>query len=131
MRRSKIKKNKYWHIYKLAILFFIVSSSLMFFFLFFTDGRIISPLSSTGPDYSSSEMEKKLYSAGLGFSSIKIASDSSYVVVLSDGGKAIITPRKNINEQISSLQVVLNRLTIEGKKVKVIDFRFDKPVIRL
>ncbi|MEX2013092.1 MAG: hypothetical protein WD967_01680 [Candidatus Levyibacteriota bacterium] len=63
------------------------------------------------------------------FSEIYTATDSSYLVNLEDGGQAIITPRKNIEEQVRSLQIVLSRLTIEGKRFKSLDFRFDKPVI--
>ena len=59
------------------------------------------------------------------------ASDSSYLVDLRDGGQAIISKKKDIQEQINSLQLMLNRLTIEGKRIKTVDFRFDRPILRL
>lgn len=63
------------------------------------------------------------------FFGISIATDSSYMVSLDGGGQAIISPRKNIEEQVRSLQIVLSRLTIEGKRFRSLDFRFDKPVV--
>ncbi len=63
------------------------------------------------------------------FSEISTATDSSYLIHLDGGGTAIISPKKNIEEQVRSLQIVLSRLTIEGKRFKSLDFRFDKPVV--
>lgn len=63
------------------------------------------------------------------FLAVSVASDSSYLVYLQGGAEAIISPKKNLLEQVRSLQIVLSRLTIEGKRFKSLDFRFEKPVI--
>jgi len=134
MRSRKIKRKNKLYLLKsfvLFIVFFSLFFSSYFYFFNFLNIKLISPLGSKIQNSDKDDIERKLSSAGLSYSSVSVASDSSYILTLPEGGKAIITPQKNINEQISSLQLVLNRLTIEGKRIKVIDFRYDKPVIRL
>ena len=58
------------------------------------------------------------------------ASGSSYIVQLKGGKNVIFSTQKGITEQISSLQFILTRLTMEGKLFRQLDLRFDKPVIR-
>ena len=59
------------------------------------------------------------------------SSDASILVTLSSGEEILFSSQKNLELQISSLQLILSRLTIEGKKFTRLDFRFDKPVITL
>lgn len=76
-----------------------------------------------------SEINDLLQESGIAFTSVESANDSSYLVNLKDGGQVIITQNKNVQNQISSLQLILSRLTIEGKRFKSLDFRYDKPVV--
>ena len=94
------------------------------------NNKIISPLAQKYFSFESENISEDLFKAGISFSSVKRSSDSLYIITLSDGGQVIISPSKNIKNQISSLQLMLSRLTIEGKRVKVIDFRYDRPVVR-
>jgi len=50
-------------------------------------------------------------------------------VELRDGGELILSSKKDLENQLSSLQLILSRLTIEGKKLKKLDFRYDNPVV--
>lgn len=88
---------------------------------------IISPLAKT--ESANSNLEKLLLKANVPFAKIQIATDSSYVVYLKDGGYINLSGQKKFSEQISSLQLILHRLTIEGKKFKSLDLRPDTPVI--
>jgi len=88
---------------------------------------IISPLGQNKPSRASS-LEASLRKANIPFSSITPSSDS-YIITLSSGGQVIISSKKDLSTQINSLQLMLNRLTIEGKRIKSLDFRFDKPII--
>ena len=58
-----------------------------------------------------------------------IGQEESIEVELKDGGKVIFSSKKDLKKQITSLQLVLSRLTIEGKKLKILDFRYDNPVV--
>jgi len=98
-----------------------------YLFNYFKKAVIINPLQEQS--ISNIDLEKRLKNAQISFSSIVLESDSAYIISLTQGGKAIVSSKKNIDEQISSLQRILRELTIEGKPFKIIDFRFEKPVV--
>lgn len=111
--------------------FFLLCFSVVyfiFFYLFLGKNLIINPVVKNTEDFSPL-VAKKLARVHILFSSIRQATGSSYLVTLADGGEIVLSLEKNIDKQISSLQPILKQLTIEGKSVKRIDFRFDKPVI--
>lgn len=108
-----------------------VIGGVYFIFPNFFKSNLISPLAQIVFVSDRRLVEQALLKNKILYSSIKTASDSSYLITLSAGGDAIITSKKNINLQISSLQLMLNRLTIEGKRIKSVDFRYDRPVVRL
>jgi len=55
--------------------------------------------------------------------------DNGYLVTLSTDEKIIFSKNKPLDEQISSLQLISSRFTIEGKQFVQLDLRFDRPVI--
>lgn len=59
------------------------------------------------------------------------AEQASYKIVLKDGSEVILSSQKDLKSQLSSLQFILQRLTMEGKLFTQLDLRFDKPVIKL
>jgi len=75
-----------------------------------------------------SDITKKLSENHVSYASV-IANVDSYDVMLADGSEIIFSMSKNIDNQISSLQLILSHLTIEGKRIGRLDFRFDNPVI--
>ena len=115
----------------------IVSSLLIFFIFFgglffisskfFNNGYLLIPLAQN-KIYKTNSIEDILQKNNIQFEKIN-ASDSAHIVLLKDNGEVDISDNKNINSQISSLQLILSRLTIEGKKFKRLDLRFDKPII--
>ena len=110
----------------ISVLFYIVYLAVSFFFP--KKELFISPLSIQKNIYHN-RIDDLLQKSGIAFTSIKDGPDSSYLVTLKDGGQVIITQNKNVQNQISSLQLILSRLTIEGKRFKSLDFRYDKPVV--
>lgn len=103
----------------------------------FVKNSYLSPLSKLQEkNLSQADTENiDLLTDGLKQQKIDVASvkqqDVSYVVTLKDGATIIFSAQKNINSQISSLQVILSRLTMEGRLFRQLDLRFDKPVILL
>ena len=76
------------------------------------------------------ELESILREKKIEIVSSPTASDSAILVNLSNSETLVIfSANKDLLLQISSLQIVLNRLTIEGRKGKKIDLRFDNPVV--
>lgn len=59
----------------------------------------------------------------------KIVSPREIVVWLEDSLQATFSSKKDLAIQLDSLQLILNRTKIEGKKPTRVDLRFEKPVI--
>jgi cell division septal protein FtsQ len=78
-----------------------------------------------------SEVEKALQDKKIFYSSVSKFSGAFYKIKLTDSGEVIISSQKDITKEISSLQYILSRLTMEGKQFSRLDLRFDKPVIVL
>lgn len=57
------------------------------------------------------------------------SSGSAIVVTVSGNGQVFFSRVKDIGSQVDSLQIILTRLTIEGKEFKKIDFQYEKPII--
>ena len=133
MRIRKLKRKGKSFFVKIALpilIFLILSAFLLYklpaFSLF--NKPIISPLAKSKSSQASN-LETLLIKTKITFVSISRSLDY-YTVEISDGGQIFISSKKDLISQISSLQLVLNRLTIEGKRIKSLDFRFDKPVIK-
>lgn len=110
----------------LFIIFSVVAASASYMFARRTE--VVSPLAKK-TSYNPDSIEGQLSKNNIQFSEIKIATDSSYLISLKDEGVVNLSNNKDIQEQITSLQLILARLTIEGKKFKRLDLRFDKPII--
>lgn len=79
----------------------------------------------------SKELEMLLLKNKISLSSINQGPDYSYIVRFKDGEEVIFSSKKSLDPQVTSLQFMLSRLTIEGKRFVRLDLRFDKPVITL
>lgn len=102
----------------------------------------VSPLSmkalNVDNDDPISMLKKNLKQKNIEFTDVKIISatnaaetNSGYLVKLKEGGVVTFSSEKDMAAQISSLQFITARLTMEGKLFTQLDLRFDKPVIVL
>lgn len=99
--------------------------------------RFISPFPasfSSKPGYSHKEaikeLRQELMLQKFSISSIT-PSYESYIVTLENGEEVVFSDKKPFALQVSSLQLILTRLTIEGKAITRVDLRFDKPTVVL
>jgi hypothetical protein len=76
-------------------------------------------------------IEKFLKQHTISYTSITVSSSHAYEVQLEDGGTIFLTSDRDLSEQLSSLQAILSRLTMEGKRFLRLDMRYDRPVIVL
>lgn len=97
----------------------------------------ISPFSLSGDSsykITSSSVEKNiellLKSRSIAYSSLSLE-QQKYTITLKEGEKVFLDANKPLDTQISSLQLLLSRLTIEGKHFETLDFRYNKPIIVL
>jgi len=75
------------------------------------------------------KVEDELTKQNISFGKVLLNSDGSLSVKLRDESEIIFSSKRSVKSQITSLQLMLSRLTIEGKKLKSLDFRFDNPVV--
>lgn len=140
MRKRKIKVYVKKTIFVLCIFLGVfLASTAVLFKLFAQNPKVISPLSLAfskirreilGEDTNKiiAQTEDNLSKHHLLYSSVT-EKDTMLIIAFTDGTEAILTPKKNIEEQIDSLQVTMSRLTIQGKHISRVDVRFERPVV--
>jgi len=116
-------------------LYYLIAALILSLLLFFTGFY----LNKYFPDFLSPlarekfkegiELEKALKKESIKFIKITPQSDLSFLVELIDKEEVIFTSKKDFESQIASLQLIAKQLTIEGKRFKRLDFRYDKPMI--
>lgn len=114
----------------LLIVFFLSNSQNFSFF----PKPIVSPLAFSNKStkiVDRASIERLLSQKKIEYNTVVSATDSSYAVRLADGGEVIFSATKDIAIQISSLQLILSRFTIEGKRLSKLDFRYTNPIIVL
>jgi cell division septal protein FtsQ len=82
-------------------------------------------------DTGKKQIETFMKAQNISYKDISLSGKTTYIVKISDNGNAYITTNKDVSEQLSSLQRIHSRLTMEGKKFSRLDLRYDKPVIVL
>src|ERR1035437_579672 len=131
-RRLKKEKSKYRIRTILILLIFLLLSVAVIEYLYlnFSFGRatFLSPIAKVNQS-KVAVVENALDKKKIPFLSTSYNLDNSFTVELRDGGEVILSSGKDLDSQLSSLQLILSRLTIEGKKLKKLDFRFDNPVV--
>lgn len=145
---KKIKRNKKFLLKKRVIffcaVFFValaVPMGIYGAFSFVGMGKFISPIPKGMQGFvlsqqavslgTKAELEKLLKENNIHYTAIESASQSAVLIRLKSGEDVFFSTKKSYQFQISSLQLVLSRLTIEGKRFSRLDFRFDKPVVAL
>lgn len=96
----------------------------------------ISPLSTLGiqairstEDSDKQELESLLKEKKITYQKVISGPESSYIIHLSEEKQAVVSSNKDMKTQISSLQFILSRLTMEGKLFSRLDLRFEKPIV--
>jgi hypothetical protein len=97
--------------------------------LFISPLPTLRALASASIDDSQAALIKKtLADKSIDYSLVEIK-DSVYVITLANGEHVTLSAKKDIITQISSLQFVLSRLTMEGRQFRTLDLQYDKPII--
>lgn len=70
------------------------------------------------------------YVGGFRVSQVTVSTTEQLITIIFDDGMIIFPASKSVDYLFASLQFLLPQFRIEGKQPVVLDFRFDKPVIR-
>lgn len=133
---SKRRINKYspkqgLKLVLITILFIGIISTLfayLYINFYINTYGFISPLSQN-KETLLVKVEEELEKQSISFGKVSSNSDGSLSVKLKNESEIIFSSKKDVKSQITSLQLMLSRLTIEGKELKSLDFRFDNPVV--
>lgn len=118
----------------MSSLFFLTLLICCAIFLFSRNSLFISPLAhifaSKNEDYIG---EVKTYCQETHLNCIRVEQTDNTTIqaVLDIGVTAYLSTKKDLKNQVASLQQAISQLTIKGKMVKTIDFRFDHVVVSL
>lgn len=142
MKKRKIKKKILFILYSKPAILILISFLLVFvaiFISFFFSGfssSFVSPLPSlqkalgvTTTQNPSHLLKSELASANIVYKEISYPSPESARIVLESGEEVLFSLRKDIEYQVSSLQLIRQRTTIEGKSFQKLDLRYEKPLI--
>ncbi len=122
-------------------LIFVCTSGILFLWFFWHEAQkipFITPITTAqrtaskktivGPD-DTTVITELLKQNNLVSTSVLPASNSGILVTLDSGEQIMFSQNKDLSQQIASLQLIRRQLTIEGKRLIRVDFRFDNPVI--
>jgi len=94
---------------------------------YFKKQALISPL--TGYKTFQEQLKEELKLRSFEIKQFKHEDVGSVEVELNDGLLVYFSSQSEINKQLDSLQLILQRAKIEGRLITTIDLRFDKPVV--
>ena len=93
-----------------------------------SDATLIVPTVQTS---SITDFEKALTRKNIMFETISMASGSSdFVAKLKDGPRVFFSQEKDVDFQVNTLQLIIQRLTIDKRTVISVDLRYDKPIVK-
>lgn len=91
------------------------------------------PLRPTNKEGVKEKLERQLkelaLKEGLRFMGTSMVEEKSLIATFSGQLTCLFDLEKDVSSQLASLQFVLWRSKIEGKKLREVDLRFDKPVV--
>lgn len=128
-KQAKAVRRKRFILLLLILIFLGLSLFLLRQILFREKTLFISPISKLGFSQNA-DFEGKLKKSKIEYENLSFK-NNSYQFHMKGEGMVIISTEKDLDSQLSSLQLTLRQLKIEGKRFKSLDFRFDKPVIVL
>lgn len=131
-RKSKRRIVVFWLLGTAA--FFMVFVSFYSLRVFAKKNVFVSPIPKQNSELQTEHMNTVialLREKQIAFSGVFVFDSTSYMVKLESGEEVFLASAKPLTEQVSSLQLILSRLTIEGKRVSRVDFRFDTPVLTM
>ena len=124
-------------IHKIVLLLLLFTTTLVvcltfFFITISVHGHIISPLGyskkNTTESALVSQVQSECHSEKLVCQHITLQGDT-IELVLDTGVVAYLSPSKSVNQQLASLQKVASQLTINGRQLKSVDFRYSNVVV--
>ncbi len=135
-KRARLRLKIIFFLTYILVLALFVFGLFRFLRSFFDNYQVINPLSQNsgvvcgGKTFAKvyNDLEQSLKENRIDFVSISKYGDSAYLVRIAKDKEVIFSQKLQASRQVSSLQLIQSRLTIEGKDFKRLDFRFSNPI---
>ncbi len=89
---------------------------------------ILNPQSTSS--IGNEDVEKTLRANNIAFQELAISSVSGMIKFRTNDVQVFISSQKKIDEQILTLQAILRRLSLDGKRPTLVDLRYNKPIVK-
>jgi len=134
IRRFKVRSKRKINKGKVGLVL-ILLGSLGILSLFFIQEEFLVEKSKLVLPSENIDSEKAILARSLSDLGIEIKggildNGDKLVFELRGGGEVVFSRKKSLEKQAASLQVMLERFKIEGRRIKKIDMGFQKPIIR-
>lgn len=136
-RKLRLPRKRLLIIYS-CLLCLVIGGGILAWLLISNRGdRLVSPLPQgvfrllpRTENQKETEIKTFLKDHDLVTDTIKRSSDSAIIVTLKDNGDVYLSDER-YREELPSLQRIVSQLTMEGKRFKRLDLRFERPIIVL
>ena len=104
------------------------------FAVWITSGfHVLSPLSaltqSVGSDAQLISIQQVCQEEKIPCGNVAVVDDKTVQLTLDNHAVVLLSLKKDVKKQLSSLQQVISQLTIKGKQFKKLDFRFENVIV--
>lgn len=90
--------------------------------------NVLGTSTQNNPSTVIAQVKDALRKKNVSFSSVGMQ-NTDVVIILNDDIQVLFSTDKDYSAQIDSLQVTMDNLTIEGKRIARVDMRFERPVV--
>lgn len=119
--------------FSFLLFLFVLGVSLGIWFFLTSRFTIVSPLPKLASTTTSirwiNEIQSLCMQENMSCHTIVIHTDQTATMTLDTGEIVILSLKKDLSSQITSLQLTIKQLTMNNKRFSRMDFRFDKPVL--
>lgn len=101
---------------------------LLIITIFSNNTIILSPQSTStvGKEDVAEILEKN----ALTYEDLVISTSSATVSFRTNESMVLLTKERSINDQVVTVQAILRRLSLDGKRATVVDLRYNKPIVK-
>jgi hypothetical protein len=140
--KKKAKENKWFRLVRLLgieIGFIVVFLSFLLLVFHKQTKSLLSPLvrvrssiaSALGMPDETDQIRKLLEGYNISYTGVSSQGNDAYTIMLPDNARVTVGGSGDLMHEINTLQVILNRLTMEGKRFDTLDLRFARPIIHI
>lgn len=101
---------------------------LLIITIFSNSTTILTPQSSS--TVGKEDVDQVLRKSGIDYKDLVISTSSATITFQTNNSQIFLSKEKSVEEQIKTVQAILRRLSLDGKRATVVDLRYNKPIVK-